>query len=154
MQVLPTADPLWSGYGGRSRKMRQFNSQWVNPTVLSLSMTTTPPDQQEPKTTPEITGYFGAVVMSTFTTIFLAELGDKTQLATLLLSAESGRPLWVFIGAALALVGSSLVGVLIGRWLATVLPPERLERMAGVLMVGLGLWLGIQALGGLLHAPT
>jgi len=147
MQVLPTADLLWL-------RRSQLTVKWINPTVFSLSMMTTPPEQQEPKMTPKLVGYFGAVVMSTFTTVFLAELGDKTQLATLLLSAESGRPLWVFIGAALALIGSSLVGVLIGRWLATVLPPDRLERMAGVLMVGLGLWLGIQALGGLLHAPT
>ncbi|QEY33391.1 TMEM165/GDT1 family protein [Synechococcus sp. RSCCF101] len=99
-------------------------------------------------------GSFGAVVLSSFTTVFLAELGDKTQLATLLLSAESGRPVWVFAGAALALTSSSLVGVLIGRWLSTVLPPERLERMAGVLMVGLGLWLGVQAIGNLLELPS
>ncbi len=56
--------------------------------------------------------------VSTFTTVFLAELGDKTQLATLLLSAQSGRPLLVFVGAALALVSTSLVGVLLGQWLS------------------------------------
>lgn len=117
-------------------------------------MTTTPPGQREAEAHFRLARSFGAVVMSTFTTVFLAELGDKTQLATLLLSAESGRPVWVFIGAALALTGSSLVGVLTGRWLATVLPPERFERVTGMLMVVLGLWLGIQALGGLLHAPT
>ena len=89
---------------------------------------------------------FTAVMLSTFTTVFLAELGDKTQLATLLLSAQSGQPWLVFVGAALALICSSLVGVLVGRWLSTILPPERLEQMAGVLMVGLGLWLGAQAL--------
>ena len=48
-------------------------------------------------------GYI-AVLLSTFTTVFLAELGDKTQLATLLLSAQSGSPALVFFGAALALV--------------------------------------------------
>jgi putative Ca2+/H+ antiporter (TMEM165/GDT1 family) len=89
-------------------------------------------------------GWF-AVFLSTATTVFLAELGDKTQLAALLLSAESGRPLVVFVGASLALICSSLVGVLLGRWLSTVLPPHQLERLAGILMVALGLWLGRQA---------
>ena len=93
---------------------------------------------------------FTAVMLSTFTTVFVAELGDKTQLATLLLSAQSGQPWLVFIGAALALICSSLVGVLVGRWLSTILPPERLEQMAGVLMVGLGIWLGAQALQSLI----
>ena len=86
-----------------------------------------------------------AVFLSTATTVFLAELGDKTQLAALLLSAESGRPVVVFVGASLALICSSLVGVLLGRWLSTVLPPQQLERLAGLLMVALGLWLGRQA---------
>jgi putative Ca2+/H+ antiporter (TMEM165/GDT1 family) len=90
-------------------------------------------------------GSFGAVFLTTFTTVFLAELGDKTQLAALLLSAESGRPVLVFVGASLALISSSLVGVLLGRWLSRVLPPQQLERLAGILMIGLGLWLGRQA---------
>ena len=92
-----------------------------------------------------------AILATTFTTVFLAELGDKTQLAALLLAAESGRPLLVFTGAALALICSSLVGVLLGRWLASLLPPQRLERLSGALMVGLGLWLGTQASLGLLQ---
>jgi putative Ca2+/H+ antiporter (TMEM165/GDT1 family) len=84
--------------------------------------------------------------------VFLAELGDKTQLAALLLSAQSGRPVLVFVGAAAALICSSLAGVLLGRWLAALLPPQRLERLAGALMVGLGLWLGAQAITDLLVA--
>ncbi|MFZ9148409.1 TMEM165/GDT1 family protein [Vulcanococcus sp.] len=93
----------------------------------------------------ESAGSFGAVFLTTFTTVFLAELGDKTQLAALLLSAESGRPVLVFIGASLALISSSLVGVVLGRWLSRVLPPQQLERLAGILMIALGLWLGRQA---------
>jgi len=92
-----------------------------------------------------VSGSFGAVFLTTFTTVFLAELGDKTQLAALLLSAESGRPVLVFIGASLALISSSLVGVILGRWLSRVMPPQQLERLAGILMIGLGLWLGRQA---------
>jgi putative Ca2+/H+ antiporter (TMEM165/GDT1 family) len=93
------------------------------------------------------------VFLSTAGTVFLAELGDKTQLAALLLAAESGRPLVVAIGASLALICSSLVGVLLGRWLSSVMAPQQLERAAGVLMVGLGLWLGRQAVLHLAPSP-
>jgi len=88
---------------------------------------------------------WGVAFITTFTTVFLAELGDKTQLAALLLSAQSGKPGVVFIGASLALICSSLVGVLLGRWLSKLMPPQQLERLAGILMVALGLWLGRQA---------
>jgi putative Ca2+/H+ antiporter (TMEM165/GDT1 family) len=99
-------------------------------------------------------GSWGAVFLSTATTVFLAELGDKTQLAALLLSAESGRPVVVFFGASLALISSSLVGVVLGRWLSTVMEPRQLERAAGVLMVALGLWLGRQAVVHLAPLPA
>jgi putative Ca2+/H+ antiporter (TMEM165/GDT1 family) len=99
-------------------------------------------------------GSWGAAFLATFTTVFLAELGDKTQLAALLLAAQSGRPGLVFLGASLALISSSLVGVLLGRWLARVLPPQQLERLAGILMVALGLWLGRQAVLHLAPLPS
>jgi putative Ca2+/H+ antiporter (TMEM165/GDT1 family) len=66
-----------------------------------------------------------------FLTIFLAELGDKTQLATLLMSAESQSPWVVFIGAASALVITSLLGVLLGQWLASRLAPGILRTATG-----------------------
>jgi Ca2+/H+ antiporter, TMEM165/GDT1 family len=66
-----------------------------------------------------------------FLTIFLAELGDKTQLATLLMAAESQSPWVVFAGAASALVATSLVGVLLGRWLANRLSPQHLQTATG-----------------------
>lgn len=97
---------------------------------------------------------WGTVFLTTATTVFLAELGDKTQLAALLLSAESGRPTVVFLGASLALISSSLVGVLLGRWLARVLPPAQLERLAGIVMLALGLWLGRQAVLSLVPAGS
>lgn len=80
---------------------------------------------------PGIWGIFS----STFLTIFLAEMGDKTQLATLLMSAESQSPWVVFAGAATALIATSLLGVLIGRWLATRLSPKTLETSAGALLL-------------------
>jgi Ca2+/H+ antiporter, TMEM165/GDT1 family len=71
---------------------------------------------------------------STFVTIFLAELGDKTQVATLLMSAQSHQPWVVFAGAASALIATSLVGVLLGRWLSTMLTPRLLEKTTGVIL--------------------
>ncbi len=73
----------------------------------------------------------GAVFGSTFLTIFLAEFGDKTQLSTLLMSAESQSPWVVFLGSGAALVTTSLLGVLLGQWLATRLAPKTLETAAG-----------------------
>lgn len=107
-----------------------------------------------PSPTPEATTSWLAVFLSTAGTVFLAELGDKTQLAALLLAAESGRPVVVALGASLALISSSLVGVLLGRWLSSVMAPQQLERAAGLLMVGLGLWLGRQAVLHLAPPPA
>ena len=87
---------------------------------------------------------FFSILITSFSTIFLAELGDKTQLATLILSAQSGRPLIIFIGAALALISTSLLGVLIGRWIANNLPRQRFTLVSGIIMLGLGIYLVIQ----------
>lgn len=78
---------------------------------------------------------FSAVFLSTFITIFLAEIGDKTQLATLLMSAESQAPFVVFIGAALALIATSFIGVLLGQWLAKVVSPRQLEVIVASLLL-------------------
>ena len=74
---------------------------------------------------------------STYAAIFLAELGDKTQLSTLALAAGKAR--WpVFIGAALALVSTTAIAVLAGDAVARVVPPIWIRRGAGVLFVVLG----------------
>lgn len=73
-----------------------------------------------------------AIFGSTFLTIFLAELGDKTQLATLLMSAESQSPWVVFLGASAALVTTSLLGVMVGRWIANRFAPKTIEIAAGI----------------------
>ena len=72
-----------------------------------------------------------AIFGSTFLTIFLAECGDKTQLSTLLMSAESQSPGVVFLGAGVALITTSLLGVLLGQWLAKRVAPKTLETAAG-----------------------
>tara|TARA_B100000965_G_scaffold370771_1_gene359155 strand:+ start:224 stop:571 length:348 start_codon:yes stop_codon:yes gene_type:complete len=84
------------------------------------------------------------ILITSFSTIFLAELGDKTQLATLMLSAQSGRPLIIFTGAALALISTSLLGVLIGQWIANNLPRQRFTVISGLIMLSLGIYLVIQ----------
>ena len=81
---------------------------------------------------------FISILITSFSTIFLAELGDKTQLATLMLSAQSGRPLIIFIGAALALISTSLLGVLIGQWIANNLPRRIFTLVSGFIMLALG----------------
>jgi len=78
---------------------------------------------------------FISIFFTTFTTIFIAELGDKTQIATLMLSAESGKPSIVFLGSSLALISSSVVGVLIGKWLSKKIPPSKFALFTGALMI-------------------
>ncbi|MEM7066366.1 MAG: TMEM165/GDT1 family protein [Cyanobacteria bacterium P01_B01_bin.77] len=90
---------------------------------------------------------FWGVFLSTFITIFLAELGDKTQVATLLMSAESHKPLTVFMGAALALISTSLVGVLLGQWLARRASPETLDTLAGILLLLISVGLVADVIG-------
>lgn len=86
-------------------------------------------------------GAFWSVFLSTFITIFLAELGDKTQVTILLMSAESQSPLVVFVGAGLALIATSLIGVLLGQWMAKRVSPETLDTCAGglLLLITIGL---------------
>jgi putative Ca2+/H+ antiporter (TMEM165/GDT1 family) len=75
---------------------------------------------------------------STFALIFLAELGDKTQLATLSLAA-SGKSRWlVFAGAAAALVATSAIGVILGEGVARIIPEIWIKRAAGVGFLVLG----------------
>jgi putative Ca2+/H+ antiporter (TMEM165/GDT1 family) len=76
---------------------------------------------------------------STFSAIFLAELGDKTQLATLSLASGQSSRWVVFAGSALALVASSALAVLAGDLVARVIPPIWLRRAAAALFIALGL---------------
>jgi Ca2+/H+ antiporter, TMEM165/GDT1 family len=84
---------------------------------------------------------FWLVFSSTFITIFLAEMGDKTQLVTLLMSAESQSPWIVFIGSALALIATSLLGVSIGYWLSKKLTPKTLDLSVAILLLLITTWL-------------
>ncbi len=87
---------------------------------------------------------FISIFITTFTTIFIAELGDKTQIATLMLSAESGKPIIVFLGSSVALISSSLVGVLIGKWLSKKISPSKFNLFTGALMIIISIFLAYE----------
>ncbi len=79
-----------------------------------------------------------ALLVSTFFTVFLAELGDKTQLAIVSISGTSSRPGAVFAGSACALVLASLVGAAAGGSLSSVIPTDALQLAASVGFLILG----------------
>lgn len=74
-----------------------------------------------------------------FILIFVAELGDKTQLAMVALAAQSGALWSVFVGGTLALWSVSLVGILVGRTLLRRIPAHWVHRAAALLFFAFGL---------------
>jgi Ca2+/H+ antiporter, TMEM165/GDT1 family len=78
------------------------------------------------------------VVLTTFGVIFLAEMGDKTQLAAMTMAAEKKRPWEVFIAASLALTAVSAIGVIVGSALGQYLPLEWIKRVAGAAFIVIG----------------
>lgn len=78
---------------------------------------------------------------SVFITVFLAEIGDKTQLATMLFAAEENSNKWIiFAGSALALVLAAAIGVLVGAQLERLISPRTLKIVAGIGFIAIGLW--------------
>ncbi|AFY73751.1 putative membrane protein [Synechococcus sp. PCC 7502] len=69
----------------------------------------------------------------TFGTVFLSELGDKSQLATLSISSNSKALRYVFLGSASALLLSSLIGVLLGDSMAEIIPTKFLKAIAAAI---------------------
>ncbi|NUQ76814.1 MAG: TMEM165/GDT1 family protein [Polyangiaceae bacterium] len=76
--------------------------------------------------------------ISTFFAVFIAEMGDKTQVATLSLAGSSTSRLTVFGASATALVLTSAIAVLAGEAVARVVPPIWIKRAAGVIFLVLG----------------
>jgi putative Ca2+/H+ antiporter (TMEM165/GDT1 family) len=86
------------------------------------------------------------LMLTTFGMIFLAELGDKTQLATFCLSADCASSKYaVFIGSAGALVLSSLIAVVLGDMVSRVVAPSYIKIVAGGFFVGVGIWMLVTA---------
>ena len=81
------------------------------------------------------------VFITTLGTIFLAELGDKTQLAAIMMTSKTGRPLSVFGGAVMALALVTLIGVLVGEGLTSVVPHHILKKIAALAFIIIGAWM-------------
>jgi len=86
------------------------------------------------------------VLLAVFATVFVAELGDKTQLATMLFASDRAVSKWtVFAGASLALVATSALGVLAGGAVSSVISPRQLQLIAGAGFIVIGLWTLLRA---------
>ncbi|WP_397333897.1 TMEM165/GDT1 family protein [Oscillatoria salina] len=122
------------------KELSQTNQSENLPTAKLESCTLEAIAQKEKIVKNKKMGFWGAF-SSTFVTIFLAEMGDKTQLATLLMTAESHSPWIVFAGAATALIATSLLGVMLGCWLAKRLPAGIQDKVVGMLLLSVSAWL-------------
>ena len=71
--------------------------------------------------------------------LFLAELGDKTQLAIVTMTAKTDSKLAIFLGASLALVVVSFIAVMFGGLLSQFIPTEWLQRIVAVAFVIIGI---------------
>jgi Ca2+/H+ antiporter, TMEM165/GDT1 family len=78
------------------------------------------------------------VLLTTFGIIFLAEMGDKTQLAAMTMAADSKKPWAVFLGASLALTAVSLLGVLVGSVVGDYVPLVWVKRVAAIAFIFIG----------------
>jgi putative Ca2+/H+ antiporter (TMEM165/GDT1 family) len=86
------------------------------------------------------------ILLTVFTAVFIAELGDKTQLATLLFAADKEvDKLTVFIGASLALILASGIGVLAGGLVSQHVGEKALNYLAGAGFIGIGVWTFLKA---------
>lgn len=79
------------------------------------------------------------VLLTTFGIIFLAEMGDKTQLAAMTMSAQTKKPWAVFIGSSLALAAVSALGVVVGSVIGEYVPLEWVKRGAAVAFIIIGI---------------
>ena len=86
-----------------------------------------------------------SLLLSTFLTIFVAELGDKTQLATLTISGTSNKPLAVFLGSSTALIVASLLGALAGGSISNFVPEIILKSIASLTFFIIGIRLFINS---------
>jgi Ca2+/H+ antiporter, TMEM165/GDT1 family len=86
------------------------------------------------------------ILGSTFLMIFLAELGDKTQISTFAFASEAKSPLSVFLGASLALVCTSFLGVVLGGVLGRFVPEKIMKFAAALVFLGFGVWTLVEAI--------
>lgn len=79
------------------------------------------------------------LLFTTFVTVFLAEMGDKTQLTTITLSSTTNKPLAVFIGSSIALILATLLGALAGGSIANLIPEFLLKLLSGIVFLIIGI---------------
>ena len=79
------------------------------------------------------------LIFTTFVTVFLAEMGDKTQLTTITLSSTTNKPLAVFIGSSVALILATLLGALAGGSIANLIPAFLLKLLSGIVFLIIGI---------------
>ena len=79
------------------------------------------------------------LLFTTFFTVFLAEMGDKTQLTTITLSSTTNKPLAVFIGSSIALILATLLGALAGGSIANLIPDFILKLLSGIVFLIIGI---------------
>lgn len=86
------------------------------------------------------------VLLTVFTAVFIAELGDKTQLATMLFASDKAvSKLTVFVGASLALIVASGIGVLAGSVISQYVSDRQLHYLAGAGFIAIGMWTLLKA---------
>jgi|WetSurMetagenome_2_1015567.scaffolds.fasta_scaffold71401_3 Ca2+/H+ antiporter, TMEM165/GDT1 family len=83
--------------------------------------------------------------IAAFAALFLAELGDKTQLVVITMSAATKRPLAVFLGGSLALVLLTGIGAIAGEAVTKVVPEWLLRKTSALLFVAIGIWTWFKA---------
>ena len=79
------------------------------------------------------------LLFTTFVTVFLAEMGDKTQLTTITLSSTTNKPLAVFLGSSIALILATLLGALAGGSIANLIPAFILKLLSGIVFLIIGI---------------
>ena len=79
------------------------------------------------------------LLITTFFTVFLAEMGDKTQLTTITLSSSTNKPVAVFIGSSIALILATLLGALAGGSISNLIPAFLLKLLSGIVFLLIGI---------------
>ena len=79
------------------------------------------------------------LLFTTFITVFVAEMGDKTQLTTITLSSTTNKPVAVFIGSSIALILATLLGALAGGSIANLIPDFILKLLSGIVFLVIGI---------------
>jgi len=86
------------------------------------------------------------IFITTFVVLFIAELGDKTQLAVITLTCKHQKPLTILLGATMSLTSVTLLGVLGGQGLLRLLPVEMLHKLVAGSFIAIGLLMWFEIL--------